>query len=100
MEKLVKSPERLAMEVRGTTPEQAKRHLERYGLSEGQAAEALALYRGKKQVTGGVADIADLIAEAVGCDSYGRMEDSTVQALAKTALEPEALFQWLGCNEK
>ena len=44
--------------------------------------------------------IADSIAEAVGCDSYGRMEDSTVQALAKTALEPEALFQWLECNEK
>ena len=62
---LVKSPERLAMEVKGKDPDRAYNHLLRYGLTEAEAAEVVALFRGRDKVNGSIREIAEAIEDAV-----------------------------------
>ncbi|RLC36147.1 hypothetical protein DRH29_05130 [candidate division Kazan bacterium] len=77
--KLDKSPERLAMEVKGKNPYSAYNHLLRYGLTEAEAApacrtpacrghsgrqsgrEVVALFRGRDKVNGTVREIAGAV---------------------------------------
>jgi len=61
----VKSPERLAMEIKGKAPDAAYDHLLRYGFTEAEAAEVVALFRGKDEVSGSVQDIAKAVQDAV-----------------------------------
>lgn len=66
MKKLVKSPERLAMEIKGKSCYRARQHLERYGLSEAEAAEVVALHRGSIEMVDSVVDSVADIAESIG----------------------------------
>ena len=63
--KLDKSPERLAMEVKGKDPDRAYNHLLRYGLTEAEAAEVVALFRGRDKVNGSIRKIAGAVRDAV-----------------------------------
>ncbi|RLG29060.1 hypothetical protein DRN98_08775 [Methanosarcinales archaeon] len=63
--KLDKSPERLAMEIKGKAPHRAYDHLLRYGLTEAEAAEVVALFRGRDKVNGSIREIAEAIEDAV-----------------------------------
>jgi len=62
---LVKSPERLAMEIKGKAPRKAYDHLLRYGLNEAEAAEVVALFMGRDKVKGNIREIAGAIKDAV-----------------------------------
>jgi len=68
--KLDKSPERLAMEIIGKDPQKAYDHLLRYGLREPEAAEVVALFRGREKVNGPVYEIAEAIRDAVRSIRY------------------------------
>ena len=63
--RLEKSPERLAMEIKGKDPEEAYNHLVRYGLTEPEAAEVVALFRGRHKINGTVAEIAEAINDSL-----------------------------------
>jgi len=63
--KLDKSPERLAMEVKGKDPDRAYNHLLRYGLTEAEAAEVVALFRGTDKVNGSIRELAEAVKDAV-----------------------------------
>ena len=68
--KLDKSPERLAMEIKGKPPADAYNHLLKYGLREAEAAEVVALFRGGAKVNGTVWEIAEAIEDAVRSIPY------------------------------
>ena len=62
---LVKRPRRLAMEIKGKDPRKAYDHLLRYGLTEAEAAEVVALFRGRDRINGSVPEIAEAIQHAL-----------------------------------
>jgi len=62
--RMVKSPDRLAMEVRGKSVDAAFAHLLRYGLSEDEAGEVVFPYNGQG-INGTVSEIAEGIRDAL-----------------------------------
>ena len=72
LRRLLKSPDRLAMEIKGKDPDAACRHLLRYGLEEAEAREVVTLFRGRKAIDGEVSSIAEAIEDAVRAIRYDR----------------------------
>ncbi|MEJ2717417.1 MAG: hypothetical protein P8182_09805 [Deltaproteobacteria bacterium] len=72
LRRLAKSPDRLAMEIKGKDPDEGYRHLLRYGLEEAEAREVVTLFRGRKAVYGDVSRIAEAIEDALRAIRYDR----------------------------
>jgi len=72
LRRLVKSPDRLAMEIKGRDPDEGYRHLLRYGLEEAEAREVVTLFRGRKTIDGEVSSIAEAIEDAVRAIRFDR----------------------------
>jgi hypothetical protein len=72
LRRLAKSPDRLAMEIKGKDPDAACRHLLRYGLEETEAQEVVTLFRGPKTIDGDVSRIAEAIEDAVRAIRFDR----------------------------
>jgi hypothetical protein len=72
LRRLTKSPDRLAMEIKGKDPDEGYRHLLRYGLEEAEAREVVTLFWGRKTIDGDVSRIAEAIEDALRAIRYDR----------------------------